>query len=179
MPWPTHPYHRLLTVTALAGSLTAGCWWLWSGRTSMKTPILQPPSGAAVMRVPPKMLHPPVVLHELAGEYSQQIVAPNQSPQERLSAVMSLLDFYTQALGSTPCGHNELVVSALLGDNEKGAQMILNDCPAIRQGQLVDEWGEPYWFHTVSNREIDVRSAGPDRELFTSDDVTSNPSSGN
>jgi hypothetical protein len=35
----------------------------------------------------------------------------------------------------------------------------------------LDRFGTPYFFHPISETRIDVRSAGPDRKLWTEDDV--------
>ncbi|GAB4173537.1 MAG: hypothetical protein Fur0032_13170 [Terrimicrobiaceae bacterium] len=42
-------------------------------------------------------------------------------------------------------------------------------------GQLLDRWGVPYHLHQMSSNDLDFRSAGPDRELFTADDLVSTP----
>ena len=46
-----------------------------------------------------------------------------------------------------------------------------NDPSMDAQGRLVDRWGTPYHFHPRAAAAIDVRSAGPDRVLFTADDL--------
>jgi len=40
-------------------------------------------------------------------------------------------------------------------------------------GELLDRWGVPYHIHQMSSENIDFRSAGPDRVLFTADDLVS------
>ena len=45
----------------------------------------------------------------------------------------------------------------------------------IVKGQLVDRWGTAYWFHPNSSYQMEIRSAGPDKNLFTADDVVKNP----
>ena len=35
----------------------------------------------------------------------------------------------------------------------------------------VDPWGTPYFFHQLSSTEMEIRSAGPDKRLWTDDDV--------
>ena len=42
------------------------------------------------------------------------------------------------------------------------------------QGRLVDRWGTPLFFHALGNRRFDLRSAGPDKKLWTDDDVHRN-----
>ena len=47
---------------------------------------------------------------------------------------------------------------------------------ATRSGQLVDRWGTPFWFHNNGPGKLEIRSAGPDKQLFTPDDIAHNPS---
>jgi len=71
-----------------------------------------------------------------------------------------------------PLGDNEDFVKALTGGNRYGDVYIATNDPSINnQGQWVDRWGTPYHFHPRSADAIDVRSAGPDHQLFTPDDV--------
>lgn len=71
-----------------------------------------------------------------------------------------------------PLGDNEDIVKALAGGNRYGDVLIATNDPAINErGQLIDRWGTPYHFHARSGDAIDVRSAGPDRILFSEDDV--------
>ena len=39
------------------------------------------------------------------------------------------------------------------------------------QGQIVDRWLTPLFFHVVERSRIDIRSAGPDRRMWTEDDL--------
>jgi hypothetical protein len=43
--------------------------------------------------------------------------------------------------------------------------MKLND-----KGELVDRWGTPYFFHQLSRDHMEIRSAGPDKVMWTQDD---------
>jgi hypothetical protein len=72
-----------------------------------------------------------------------------------------------------PLGMNEDFVKAFTGQNRYGDVFIPADHEAIKGGQFVDRWGTPYHFHARAPFAIDVRSAGPDKELFTDDDVIS------
>ena len=70
-------------------------------------------------------------------------------------------------------GLNEEYVDFLIGKNPKGIQMLPHDHPDISEkGELLDRWGTPYFFHPVSEKRVDILSAGPDRTLFTDDDVS-------
>ena len=73
-----------------------------------------------------------------------------------------------------PMGDNHDISRALLGHNRYGdVWMNPDDSLLNEKGLLVDPWGSPYHFHPRSSDAIDIRSAGPDRILFTTDDITS------
>jgi hypothetical protein len=121
---------------------------------------------------PPPAPAVPVVLHDAANELSDLVSKADLTPEIRIQGVGQLLYTYRQGFGGNPTGQNEDVVNALLGMNEKHTALLPKTCAAIRDGQLIDDWGTPYWFHSVSAKQMEVRSAGPDRELFTADDLT-------
>ena len=83
-------------------------------------------------------------------------------------------DFRKYFQQGNPVGMNEDITAALLGDNPQGLAFLPPDHPAIQDGQIVDRWGTPFWFHSASSNVMEIRSAGPDRKLFTGDDVVLN-----
>jgi hypothetical protein len=79
---------------------------------------------------------------------------------------------YNSMFGENPVGVNEEIVNALRGDNPKQIDFLGSETNRINtQGQWVDPWGTPYFFHQLSARQMEVRSAGPDRVMWTSDDL--------
>ena len=38
--------------------------------------------------------------------------------------------------------------------------------------ELVDRWGSPFQFHPISGTEMEILSFGPDKTLWTEDDLT-------
>jgi len=70
-----------------------------------------------------------------------------------------------------PLGMNEDFARALTGANKSHLAVIPPGHPAIVDGEIIDRWGSPYFFHPRAADAIDVRSAGPDRKLFTDDDI--------
>ena len=45
--------------------------------------------------------------------------------------------------------------------------------PRINQdGEIVDSWGTPYYFHSETSVDISIQSAGPDLIQYTRDDIT-------
>jgi len=39
------------------------------------------------------------------------------------------------------------------------------------KGELVDYWGTPFFFHQLSGTQMEIHSAGPDRQMWTGDDI--------
>jgi len=75
-----------------------------------------------------------------------------------------------------PVGENVEITAALLGKNRFKLDLLPADHPAINAaGELCDRWGTPLFFHQLSGSEMEVRSAGLDREHHTDDDVVWSP----
>ena len=80
---------------------------------------------------------------------------------------------YISAFGSNPVGTNPEITQALDGGNRKQTHF-LNEEDGLRingRGELIDSWGTPYFFHQLSGTEMEIHSAGPDRVMWTSDDL--------
>jgi hypothetical protein len=106
-------------------------------------------------------------------------LASNISTQQRadasdrqLLAVKQVLRDYRAAMGENPVGTNSEITRALLGVNSRKARF-LPDEARVDHGQLVDRWNHPYFFHQLSRSQIQVRSAGPDGKMWTTDDELS------
>jgi hypothetical protein len=79
---------------------------------------------------------------------------------------------YGAMFGGNPVGTNPEITSALAGQNPKGINFLKADGNRVNdQGELVDSWGTPYFFHQISGIEMEIRSAGPDRIMYTADDL--------
>jgi hypothetical protein len=94
-------------------------------------------------------------------------------PATVLANVRHAVRQFGQMFGGDPVGTNPEITSQLLGDNPRhinfidpSAGMQVND-----KGDLVDAWGTPYFFHQISGSDMEIHSAGPDRIMWTSDDI--------
>ena len=68
------------------------------------------------------------------------------------------------------------ITAALTGKNPLNFQFIRRDHPAINaRGELCDRWGTPFFFHALSGTRMELRSAGPDRQMYTDDDLVFTP----
>ena len=90
---------------------------------------------------------------------------------EDLSAVDSAIRNFQAVLGENPIGSNAEITAALLGNNLKQIKLEVPAGSHVNgEGQMCDRWGTPYFFHQVSATEMEIRSAGPDRQMWTGDD---------
>ena len=109
-------------------------------------------------------------------ELANRLSNPESAPEEDLEIVQSFLQIYSKAQGGNPAGDNSDITAAMTGTNGHRGRVFPYNHPSIREGQMVDRWGTPYWFHPNSGHSMEIRSAGPDRQLFTQDDLVLNPS---
>jgi hypothetical protein len=97
----------------------------------------------------------------------------NFSPAIVLENMSRAVRQYGQMFGGNPVGTNPEITSQLTGNNPKHINFI-NAEAGIRvneNGELVDPWGTPYFFHQLSGTDMEIHSAGPDRIMWTADDL--------
>jgi hypothetical protein len=145
-------------------------------RSSVVAPNQQTrPDRPAVASLPPPR-------ESERSHLADQLHAPNRTGMEDLSVVLNLFTHYRTRFQGYPVGEdNATFVNALTGNNPGRLAFISRDHPAIdAQGQLLDRWGEPFFFHLLGHDALEIRSAGPDRELYTPDDLlTASPAARN
>ncbi len=82
---------------------------------------------------------------------------------------------YLSMFRENPVGTNPEITQALDGGNRKQTHFV-NEEDGLRinqRGELIDPWGTPYFFHQLSGTEMEIHSAGPDRVMWTQDDLVS------
>ncbi|NWK57612.1 hypothetical protein HW115_18485 [Verrucomicrobiaceae bacterium N1E253] len=105
-------------------------------------------------------------------ELIDQLHSSDGDASSKINSLHKLVLQYQQLLGQAPVGENEEITKALSGKNVKGIALLPAKHPSInREGELIDHWGTPYFFHAISRTVMEIRSAGPDRKLHTSDDL--------
>lgn len=133
------------------------------------------PAPAFAPGPPPGLLPPRPATAEQPALARDRLLAADGSPEEDLLALADLIDGYLHSgLGDTrrSLGFNEDLVAALTDRTALGDAALPSDHPALRAGRLLDRWGTPWQIHPRAADAIDVRSAGPDRRLYTPDDLT-------
>jgi len=94
-------------------------------------------------------------------------------PETALQNVQRAVRQYGEMFGGNPVGTNPEITSQLSGDNPKHINFV-SPQPGTSinaNGELVDAWGTPYFFHQISGSEMEIHSAGPDKIMWTSDDL--------
>jgi len=100
-------------------------------------------------------------------------VGPGLTPGAVLQNMRSVIRNYAADFGGNPFGNNREITAKLNGGNPKQIVFLKEeDGMRINQrGELIDNWGTPFFFHQISATEMEIRSAGPDRKMWTRDDV--------
>jgi hypothetical protein len=97
----------------------------------------------------------------------------NFAPEIAMDKMRHVINDYGSRFGGNPVGDNAEITSQLNGHNSKQVNFIQPD-EGMRvndQGELVDPWGTPYFFHQLSGTQTEIRSAGPDKVMYTADDL--------
>ncbi|MBL9189058.1 MAG: hypothetical protein JNK23_16355 [Opitutaceae bacterium] len=165
---------RRVLVTALA--LLAVAVFIWQFR---RAAVTAPPSGATPAVAPspagspsPKTPGPPPPALE-RSTLADTLNSPATDIRADLRLVADILDTFRTNFpqSGNPVGANFEITAALTGKNKLGFALIPPDHRAInREGELCDRWGTPFFFHAESATRMEIRSAGPDKKMWTADD---------
>jgi hypothetical protein len=171
---------RLFFVALLLAALGTLVW------RGFETPQAQPPSAQPSNRLATASSAitgsaASAAAGPYAGEEPSHLADALNSPSTDINADLRLLDSifaqYRSAMhGGNPVGENAEITAALTGRNSLGFAFIPKNLPAIdTRGELCDRWGTPFFFHQISGEEMEIRSAGPDRKMWTGDDQVLTP----
>jgi len=117
----------------------------------------------------PHRAAPPASLENASGPE----IAPGLTPGIVLENMRSVIRNYSTDFGGNPFGNNREITARLNGGNPKQI-VFLKEEDGMRineRGELIDNWGTPFFFHQISGAEMEIRSAGPDRKMWTRDDL--------
>lgn len=173
---------RLLVLLGLLVLLTA----LWfSTEPSKSNPSFSSPNGGkrpgeeAVPSSAATTTSLPGQTGSSIGETTLRDYAkPSASPEHDLDLMAQLMNNFlllVKPAASRPLSANEDWADALRGRNPARERFLPDQHAALNaRGQLVDRWGTPLFFHALGNGQFEIRSAGPDRKLWTADDIHRN-----
>ena len=169
---------RWLSLAALAAVAVALA--LFSSRKTARPAVLPPPG---IPTAPAPAAHPTEAPAAPAALFGERILAryadPARPPEDDLHGIArTLANFALLVKGDNPIplGANEEIAAALRGKNRAKLRSLPDEHRAFNAaGQLVDRWGTALFFHAQSRDRIDIRSAGPDRKMWTADDLHRTP----
>lgn len=130
--------------------------------------VSSPASSAPVAAAAPIVSQPDqTATNSVSGELT------NLPPAAVLDNMRLTINHYASMFGGNPVGTNPEITAALNGNNPKGANFIKPEAGMRinEQGELIDPWGTPYFFHALSGTSMEIHSAGPDRVMWTADDL--------
>ncbi len=98
---------------------------------------------------------------------------PVLPPQAVLDNARLTVQNYRSAFGENPVGTNPEITAALMGKNPKNINFLTPESGlrVNEKGEMIDAYGTPFFFHQISGKEMEIRSAGPDRLMWTFDDL--------
>ena len=157
-------------VIALVALVVGGLLW-WPERPPEATEPAKVEAPASI--APPSA--PSRFTEDLSAEHLAGYGTAASDPQRDLEMVKDAVDAFVRSIkisGALPTGSNRELVAALAGENPHRIRFIDPASPFINgDGELLDRWQVPLFFHFVEANDVGVRSAGPDRVLWTADDV--------
>jgi len=117
--------------------------------------------------------------HELLGATILRDYANTNLPPENDLTLMSRLMenslLLLKAAANRPLSANEDWADMFRGKNAAREEFLPAQHVALNaQGQLVDRWQTPLFFHALGAGRYEIRSAGPDRQMWTADDLQRN-----
>jgi len=102
----------------------------------------------------------------------------NFPPEHDLTLMSHLMEnsvLLLKSAANRPLSANEDWADFLRGGNSAHERFLPDNHVALNaKGQLIDRWGTPLFFHALGNGRYDLRSAGPDKTMWTSDDIHRN-----
>ena len=127
------------------------------------------PSSSATSNQSPALLGE-TILHDYANTN-----LPAQNDLTLMSRLMDNSQLLLKSAANRPLSANEDWADFLRGKNSAHERFLPDQHIALNsKGQLVDRWGTPLFFHALGGGRFDIRSAGPDRKLWTDDDIHRN-----
>jgi hypothetical protein len=98
--------------------------------------------------------------------------SPILPPETVLDKARVMMHNYRSAFGENPVGTNPEITAALMGKNPKQINFVADSGLHVNEkGEMVDAYGTPFFFHQISGQEMEIRSAGKDRIMWTFDDL--------
>jgi hypothetical protein len=152
--------------------LTGASTWLARTRSPAPVPVEQSDS----IPLPVRIIEQEGLSILRDTPFDLEFTKAGGTPQKDLELVHEILTsarILVKDHHGIPLADNRDFTSFLSGKNNHRVAWIRPDHPRVNaEGELTDRWGTPLFFHQESSAETSLRSAGPDRKMWTNDDLT-------
>jgi len=102
----------------------------------------------------------------------------SQPPEHDLTLMSHLMEnsvLLLKSAANRPLSANEDWADLFLGKNSAQEAFLPPSHVALNaHGQLVDRWQTPLFFHALGGGRYEIRSAGPDKKMWSADDIQRN-----
>jgi hypothetical protein len=102
----------------------------------------------------------------------------NLSPENDLTLMSRLMEnslLLLKSAANRPLSANEDWADLFRGKNGAREEFLPAQHLALNdKGQLIDRWTTPLFFHALGGGRYEIRSAGPDKTMWTADDIQRN-----
>jgi len=167
-------------IIVLLLALALGIWTLRPGTKSLETQQPVPTPGS--IRVTetsagtrPKENQTPQLLGEVILRDYANTNLPSQNDLTLMSHLMENSLLLLKSAANRPLSANEDWADFLRGKNAAHERFLPDRHIALNSaGQLIDRLGTPLFFHAIGGGRYEIRSAGPDKVLWTNDDIHRN-----
>jgi len=140
--------------------------------------LLAEREGSAVQPTPVRgrplrKSHSGLRLHPVTQTGREIFQTAETTGEEDRQYLQMLIQTYAQIFDRVPFGgENAEITAALRGGNAKGLALLdPEESPMNDRGELLDRWGNPWVFHSISSQRLEIISRGPDGKLWTDDDI--------
>jgi hypothetical protein len=156
------PIHWLLALALLG--LLAGILF-----TSVTKPV--PPLSSTRREAPLPQATAPTAAESLLEGYADPATEPIDDMRKIHRVVTGYFSLVKDS-ARNPIGGNADLAAALRGDNPNREIFLPAGHPIFSaDGLLLDRWNTPLIVHPEAWRELELRSAGPDKTPYTTDDL--------
>jgi hypothetical protein len=156
-------WHDWLIALAILGLLA----WLFFNTGSKPAP----PPSPATRSSPPAHSSAPTAAESLLAGYADPATEPVDDLRKLHRVVVSYFSVVKDS-AKNPIGGNADLAAALRGENPNKEVFLPANHPLFSaDGLILDRWNTPLTVHPEAWRELELRSAGPDRTPYTDDDL--------
>ena len=165
---------RAAFIVALALVVVLGFWLTRRPPLDASSVGTQPTQTARSAAPEPTPSHAALLGETILRGYADT----NLPPENDLTLLARLMEnslLLLKSAANRPLSANEDWADLFRGQNAAREIFLPAQHTALNaRGQLIDRWSTPLFFHALGGGRYEIRSAGPDKKLWTADDLHRN-----